>query len=144
MIRLIFFSAFGLLLYSYCLYPLLLLCLRQRSTEHDRKRAAGLSESTKWPSISLLLAAHNEDKVISEKIRNFLNCRYSGLRDMIIVSDGSTDCTTDLASSFDDPRVRVIVQETRTGKGAAINRAAAEARSEILVFTDANSFFAED
>ncbi|MGD0291827.1 MAG: glycosyltransferase, partial [Candidatus Binataceae bacterium] len=143
MIQLIFLGAFGLLLYSYCLYPLLLLFLPQRSNANDKKRAEYGFQSTSWPSISLLLAAHNEEKVITEKISNFLDCQYSGRREMIIVSDGSTDRTIDLANSFDDPRIHVIVQDTRTGKGAAINRAAAEARGEILVFTDANTFFTE-
>ncbi|MGD0292047.1 MAG: glycosyltransferase, partial [Candidatus Binataceae bacterium] len=112
-----------------------------RSTDHKRKRGAALSQSTQWPSISLLLAVHNEDRVIVEKVRNFLNCPYSGKRGMIIVSDGSTDRTEELARSFDDPRVRLIVQKARMGNGYAVNRAATQARGEILVFTDANALF---
>jgi cellulose synthase/poly-beta-1,6-N-acetylglucosamine synthase-like glycosyltransferase len=139
-IQLIFFGAFGLLLYSYCLFPLLLLFTPQSSTNRQTKWSA-LSHSRQWPSISLLLAAHNEERVIVEKVRNFLDCPYSGKREMIIVSDGSTDRTEELARSFDDPHVRLIVQETRKGKGHAINRAATQAHGEILVFSDANAFF---
>ncbi|MGH7933808.1 MAG: glycosyltransferase [Candidatus Binataceae bacterium] len=91
--------------------------------------------------MSLLLAAHNEERVITEKIRNFLGCNYPGPREMVIVSDGSDDRTVELAASFDDAQVRVISQRERTGKGAAVNRAVAEANGEILVFTDANAFF---
>jgi glycosyltransferase involved in cell wall biosynthesis len=142
-IQLIFFATFGLLLYSYCLYPLLLFFIPRRSAENHWERSPKLFPTMPWPSISLVLAAHNEEAVIAEKIDNFLNCPYPGQREMIIVSDGSTDCTAHLASSFDDRRVRVMIQETRMGKGAAINRAATGAHGEILAFTDANAFFIE-
>jgi glycosyltransferase involved in cell wall biosynthesis len=143
MIQVIFFGALGLLLYSYCIYPLLLLFLPQRSAGQDKKPETNVFRSTKWPSISLLLAVHNEEKVIVEKLSNFLNCPYPGAREIIVLSDGSTDRTVALASSFHHPRVRAIIQDTRRGKGAAVNRAATEARGEILAFTDANAFFTD-
>jgi cellulose synthase/poly-beta-1,6-N-acetylglucosamine synthase-like glycosyltransferase len=126
-----------MLIYSYFLYPLVLLCLPARRKMQDRESAS----YAKWPLVSLLLAAHNEERVITEKIRNFLGCDYPGPREMVIVSDGSDDRTLELAASSGDPCVRVISQRERTGKGAAVNRAVAQANGEILVFTDANAFF---
>jgi cellulose synthase/poly-beta-1,6-N-acetylglucosamine synthase-like glycosyltransferase len=140
MARSLFFGSLLLLAYSYCLYPLLLLCLPRRRQTHE-DAGDGLE---KWPSVSMVLAAHNEEKVIVEKIKNFLGCNYPGLMEMVIVSDGSTDRTAELAKSYDDPRVHLIARQWRTGKGAAVNRGIAAARGEILIFSDANSLFTPD
>lgn len=140
MARALFFGSLCLLVYSYCLYPLLLLCLPRRRQAYDD---ASVRLET-WPLISMVLAAYNEEKVIVEKIRNFFGCSYSGPMEVVIVSDGSSDRTAELARSYDDPRVHVIAQQRRTGKGAAVNQAIAAARGEILIFTDANSLFAPD
>jgi cellulose synthase/poly-beta-1,6-N-acetylglucosamine synthase-like glycosyltransferase len=61
------------------------------------------------------------------------------LLDVIVVSDASTDGTNDVARRFAAEGVRLIVQETRRGKTAGLNRAVAIARGEIVVFTDANA-----
>src|ERR1700691_5806265 len=97
MARSLFFGSLLLLAYSYGLYPLLLLCLPRRRQTHE-----GASDGLeKWPSVSMVLAAHNEEKVIVEKIKNFLGCNYPGPMEMVIVSDGSNDRTAELAKSYD-------------------------------------------
>ncbi|PKN45281.1 MAG: glycosyltransferase family 2 protein, partial [Deltaproteobacteria bacterium HGW-Deltaproteobacteria-20] len=97
------------------------------------------------PSISVLLSVYNEERVITAKIRNFLELDYPQDRiELLVVSDGSDDATGFLVEQFSSARVRLLRQSGRGGKTRAINRAATEATGDILVFTDANSMFRPD
>ncbi len=139
---LFYISAF-LLLYAYVLYPLVLIALspsQPRRADSDRDCA----EATAVSPLSVIVAAYNEERCIARKIENFLLCRYSGEAEMIVVSDGSSDRTADIAESMASERVRVIRQRERRGKGVAVNAGADAARGEVLVFTDANAMFAAD
>jgi glycosyltransferase involved in cell wall biosynthesis len=134
---LFYISAF-LLLYAYVLYPALLFALPA-----SRLRRADSGEASA-PSLSIIVAAYNEAPCIAQKIENFLSCRYSGAAEMLVVSDGSSDRTAEIAESMASERVRVIRQPERRGKGVAVNAGAAAARGEVLVFTDANAMLAAD
>jgi cellulose synthase/poly-beta-1,6-N-acetylglucosamine synthase-like glycosyltransferase len=139
---LFYISAF-LLLYAYVLYPALLFALsasRAKRADIDGASAAAAAS----PSLSIIVAAYNEEGCIAQKIENFLACRYSGDAELIIISDGSSDRTAEIAESMASERVRVIRQPDRRGKGVAVNAGAAAARGEVLVFTDANAMFAAD
>ncbi len=140
---LFYISAF-LLLYAYVLYPVMLIALspsKPRRADADGDSAEG---SPAAPSLSVIVAAYNEEHCIAHKIENFLSCRYSGEAEMIVVSDGSSDRTAEIAESMASERVRVIRQRERRGKGVAVNAGANAARGEVLVFTDANAMFAAD
>ena len=142
MTSLFYISAF-LLLYAYMLYPALLFAL----SASQPRRADSDDESSVTPaapSLSIIVAAYNEERCIAQKIENFLSCRYSGDAELIVVSDGSSDRTAEIAESMTSERVRVISQPERRGKGVAVNAGAAAARGEVLVFTDANAMFAPD
>jgi cellulose synthase/poly-beta-1,6-N-acetylglucosamine synthase-like glycosyltransferase len=139
----LFYIAAFLLLYAYVLYPALLLALSRSQT----RRADSDGESsvtTAAPSLSIIVAAYNEEPCIAQKIQNFLSCRYSGDAELIVISDGSSDRTAEIAESMASDSVRVIPQPERRGKGVAVNAGAAAARGEVLVFTDANAMFAAD
>lgn len=140
MTSLFYISAF-LLLYAYLLYPVLLIALSRSQPRRADADDGGLVAA---PSLSVIVAAYNEERCIAQKIENFLSCRYSGDTEMIVVSDGSSDRTAEIAESMASERVRVIRQRERRGKGVAVNAAAEIARGEVLVFTDANTMFAAD
>jgi cellulose synthase/poly-beta-1,6-N-acetylglucosamine synthase-like glycosyltransferase len=139
---LFYISAF-LLLYAYVLYPALLFALSASQPRRDDSDGDS-SAATAAPSLSIIVAAYNEELCIAQKIENFLSCQYSGNAELIVVSDGSSDRTAEIAESMASERVRVIRQPERRGKGAAVNAGAAAARGEVLVFTDANTMFAAD
>ena len=139
MTSLFYISAF-LLLYAYVLYPALLLALSASQPRRARDSAGDAAA----PSLSIIVAAYNEERYVAQKIENFLACRYSGDAELIVVSDGSSDRTAEIANSMASERVRVIRQPERRGKGVAVNAGAAAARGELLVFTDANTMFAAD
>jgi poly-beta-1,6-N-acetyl-D-glucosamine synthase len=140
---LLFYVAAGLLLYAYVLYPVLLLAISAVS-EPKPAKLDGLDCGTYWPSISVIVAAYNEDGVIADKINNFLECAYPGQREIIVVSDASKDHTDDIVRSLQSSQVRLLIQPRRLGKGAALNRGVLEAQGDILVFSDASSMFVQE
>lgn len=95
------------------------------------------------PPVSLIVAAYNEAVVIGQKIENSLALDYPAL-EIIIVTDGSSDDTPEVARTFEAQGVKVLHSPERRGKSAAINRALEQATGEIIVFSDANAFYYED
>lgn len=99
-----------------------------------------------WPRLSIIIAAHNEAAQIQTRIRNLIEQDYPAAKLEIIVSeDGSRDDTAARARAAAEGApvpVRVLSEPQRGGKAAALNRAAAVAGGEVLVFTDANNLFA--
>jgi len=141
--RVAFFISAGILGYCYIVYPFVLAVLpakRSRATEATVRRAA----RPQWPSMSLIVAAYNEERAIRARVRNFLEGRYPGWSELLIVSDGSTDATVAEATAIASDRVRMIDQKRRRGKAAALETAVPYARGDVLVFTDATSIFHPD
>jgi cellulose synthase/poly-beta-1,6-N-acetylglucosamine synthase-like glycosyltransferase len=124
--------------YVYVGYPLLI-ALLARFRHAPRK--AYFRPGT-WPSISIIVAARNEGPRLAGRIRNLLDTFYPGEREIIVVSDGSTDCTRDALSPFS--HAVELIELPAGGKPQALNAGAAAARGEILVFADARQRFAED
>ena len=119
--------------YTYIIYPVLLLVLRRL-----RPRPVEKSDST--PSVSLIITAHNEAAVIASKLDNTLALDYPGDRlQVLVASDGSTDGTDAIVASYRARGVDLVRSPDRVGKTRAQNLAAAGARGEILVFSDAST-----
>src|SRR5690606_3908429 len=97
---------------------------------------------TRWPAISIILAARNEGRRIGDRLRNLIEIPYPGPREIVVISDGSTDDTTRVVRSFGDA-VRLI-ELPAGGKPAALNAGVAAATGEILVFADARQRFSRD
>lgn len=136
MLVIIFWIAVLWVLYTYLLYPIMLLLISagKRAVRH------GVPES--WPQVSLVIAAHNEEAVLEEKLENSLALDYPSDRIQIIVaSDGSTDATESIAASYADRGVVLHRVEERGGKTQAQNEAVRLAQGEFLVFSDANSMY---
>ncbi len=119
--------------YVYAGYPLLLAGGRAL-----RRRRPG-ARTTTLPSVSLVIAAYNEEAVIADKIRNALALHYPADRLQIIVaSDGSTDNTGAIVRSFGRQIVKLVALPQNCGKSSAQNLGAAAAEGDILLFTDAD------
>ena len=120
--------------YVYAGYPLLLGLLGLVARVKIRARDEYL------PTVSVLIAARNEEKDIGWKIRETLAWDYPPERlEVLVASDASEDGTDEIVRGFQDPRVRLLRMERRGGKVRALNRLAELARGEILFFTDANA-----
>jgi len=97
------------------------------------------------PALSLIVAAHNEERDLPAKLANLSEIDYPRDRlEVIFVSDGSTDGTNNILEKARDHHVRVVILPARSGKSSALNRGVAEARHEILIFSDAATLFAPD
>jgi cellulose synthase/poly-beta-1,6-N-acetylglucosamine synthase-like glycosyltransferase len=119
----------------YAGYPLLLLTLgRVRPRPRERRPTQ--------KTVSILVAAHNEERVIEGKVANVLSTRYPrSLVEIVVVSDGSTDGTVEAARRAGAHRVLDL---RRVGKIKALNAGVEAASGEILVFTDADSLLSPD
>jgi cellulose synthase/poly-beta-1,6-N-acetylglucosamine synthase-like glycosyltransferase len=92
--------------------------------------------------LTVLVAAHNEEKVIAAKVHNVLTSRYPAeLIEIVIASDGSTDNTVEEARRAGAHRVLDL---PRVGKITALNAGVEAASGEVIVFTDADSMFRPD
>ena len=91
------------------------------------------------PVVSLIIAAHNEERQLAAKIENTLALDYPRDRiEIIVASDGSTDGTEEIAGHFEPHGLRLL-RLPRCGKMHALNKAVAQSAGEVLVFTDANA-----
>jgi cellulose synthase/poly-beta-1,6-N-acetylglucosamine synthase-like glycosyltransferase len=135
-LTLAFWLAVATAVYPWLVYPLLLAALA-------RRRSRTTPAPTSWPFLSVIVAAYNEAACIRAKLASALEDDYPRDRiEVIIVSDASSDATDRLVMDCGDPRARLVRQNPRAGKSLALNRGAALARGDVLVFTDANALFA--
>jgi cellulose synthase/poly-beta-1,6-N-acetylglucosamine synthase-like glycosyltransferase len=134
--RLLICGAF-VLFYTWALYPLLL-----RVLNCLRPLAAPPTILQDVPFVSVILAVHNEQATIAAKLQNCLELLYPPDRlEIIVASDASNDQTEEIVRRFStqDPRIHWLESHVRVGKSGVQNLAAAKARGEIFLFTDADT-----
>ena len=137
------FLSGGLVAYHFVAYPGLAILA---GNLRRRKRAeAPRSANCDLPSVSLIVAAYNEEKVIAARLANALSLDYPEERlEILVVADGSDDRTHEIASAYKGMGVRAMHEPARRGKSAALNRGVEVASGEIVVFSDANNDFSRD
>lgn len=92
-----------------------------------------------WPTVSILVAAHNEEATIERCVRSCLDQRYSGPPPEVVVGlDGCTDRTAQVLHGIADPRLRVI-EYARQGKAATDNALIAASTGEAIATTSAGA-----
>jgi biofilm PGA synthesis N-glycosyltransferase PgaC len=91
------------------------------------------------PTVTILIAAYNEELLIEEKIENTLSLDYPKDKiQLIVITDGSTDQTAEKVSKYNT--VLLLHSDVRAGKMAAIKRAMPFVSGDVILFTDANTF----
>jgi len=106
-----------------------------------RRHAPPLSKHE--PSVTIVIPAYNEARVIEKCIRTALYSEYGDF-DIIVVDDGSADDTYEKAISFAYHPLVTVLRQPNRGKAAALNAALDEAQSEVLICIDADSQIAPD
>lgn len=135
----VFWICFAIIAYTYLGYPLLLALIAM-----VRHRPRALAPFT--GSFSFVLSVHNEETNLRRRLPELIDLvSRTGLRgEIIVVSDGSTDGTVELARTYEHQGVRVLDRAEKQGKAAALSAGCALAEGEILVFADARQRWAED
>ncbi len=129
--------------YPWLVYPVLLRAVGARV------RPPVAVDPVEWPSITVLVAARNEEAHIAERVANVLAQDYPRDRlAMVCVSDASTDATDERfveASRALGERAVLVRQPAQAGKPAALaagwRAIQSTVRSDLVVLTDANSHF---
>lgn len=136
----------GLVAYSYLGYPIVLLTwtgLREavagmRFVAGGPDRRARRRED-RWPTLTVVVAAHDEEACIRQKVENCLALDYPPDKlDVVVGCDGCTDRTAELARAAGDERV-TVVEGARAGKATVLSRLVPRARGDVAVLTDANT-----
>ncbi len=91
-------------------------------------------------SVSVVIPAFNEEKVIAQTLACMLSSDYPGPLEVLVIDDGSSDHTAEIVGAVSDPRVRLIHQ-ANAGKGVALQNGVRQATGEIIVFADADTQF---
>jgi biofilm PGA synthesis N-glycosyltransferase PgaC len=137
----IFWLTILLLIHAYILYPVSLRIFTLFKSKPKSRKPDSL------PSVSILISAYNEEKVIAERIENIKSLEYDFNQvELIIGSDYSSDKTNEILNRKiqEHSWIRTQIFNTRRGKAAVLNDLAHLAKNEILVFTDANTKFEKD
>lgn len=134
----LFWVSCFLFLVPFVFYPLALYLL----SRWKRHQSAACAE---WPTVTLVISAFNEAKVIRSKLENACSLEYPKEKlEILLISDASDDGTDEIAREFESRGVTLCRQSQRKGKSAALTAFCPEARGAILVFTDANAIFRPD
>jgi len=132
----VFWASVALILYTYAGYPLVLWLLTRGPRPPELPEPA----ATALPFLSVLVAAHNEEAVITAKLENCAALDYPASRiEFLFGCDGSDDRTEALIRAGAQPNVKLFAYAIRRGKSAVLNDLVTQARGEILLLTDANS-----
>lgn len=138
MIALFWFSL-ALIVYTYIGYAIVIALLARLKG----KQTAPAFKVEEMPTVTLVIPAYNEEDFIQTKIENSLKLHYPDDKlEILFVADGSTDRTAQIIQQF--PQVKLLFDNRRGGKAAAINHALEHVNTVIVVFNDANTILETD
>lgn len=139
---LVFWGGVLTLVYQYVGYPLLLASLAWLRPAPAR---GSYPDEESLPSVTLIISAYNEEEVLERKLENAVALDYPKDRlEIVVVSDGSTDRTAEIARSFAERGVVLHEYTVNRGKNLALNESMPRAKGDVIVFTDANGMYEPD
>ena len=139
LIQIIFWAVIFFVFHSYVFYPVLLWFFRGAAVRREKKNP------NREVTISVIISAYNEESIIRQRIENLLSLDYpKGSVEILIGSDGSSDGTNAIAAEYGTYNVTLMAFPDRRGKASVLNDLALKANNEILIFSDANTFYDKD
>jgi len=94
------------------------------------------------PLVSVCMPAYNAGEYIAQAIESVINQSYANW-ELIIVDDGSTDNTSEVANGFSDKRI-IVLHQQNSGQCAAANRAFAVSNGDLIKFFDADDLLSSE
>jgi len=133
----LFLLSAAAIFYAYAGYPILLWLI-------SFTIKAPIKKADIAPSVSLVISAYNEEKILPQKLKNALEQDYpQDLLEIAVISDGSTDKTNDIIHGFAKKYDNIIpcIVSINKGKTACLNDFVPKLHGDIILFSDANSFY---
>ena len=127
--KIVFWLSLIAILYTYAGYPIAIWLFA-------RLRPRPWKSAPIAPSISIVLAVHNGIALLPRKIQHLLGLNYPNIKEIIVVSDGSTDGTAELLLQQYHPLFKGIILKEHCGKAVAVNAGVAEATADVVLFLD--------
>ena len=125
--KLIFFASVFMIFYVYLGYPLLVIIL---GSLLNRRVIKGRYE----PYVTILIAAYNEEDNIAATLQNKIELDYPRDKlEILVISDGSSDKTDEIVRHCEGKGVKLLRQEPRAGKTAALNMAVPQAKGSPVI-----------
>ena len=141
--KILFWASTFVVVYTYVGYGLVLFGLVRLRRLVKGKRITPAVSTGNHPSLTLVVAAYNEADIMVAKIENTLALRYPKAQlSLLFVTDGSTDGTPAVVRNY--PEIAPMHAPERRGKIHAIHRAMRKIKTDVIVFTDANTFLNKD
>lgn len=144
MVHLIHFAAIILLIpvwYTYAIYPTIVILFALQKKGNTKTYT-----KEQQPSVSILMAAHNEGLIVKDKIESILasDCNKEHI-ELIVGTDSCSDETDSIVAEYSKKyeNIKHVVFTNRQGKVRIINELAKKAKNDILILTDANVLFSE-
>jgi len=135
----VFFISTVLLIYVYFIYPSIIIIISSKNVGSDSETKTDLLKE-----IIIVVPAHNEEKVLADKIENHLKLDYPAEKfSILIISDTSSDLTVEIANKYIElhpDMVSLVEIDDGKGKTNAINKALKGIKTDIFVFSDANVY----
>jgi cellulose synthase/poly-beta-1,6-N-acetylglucosamine synthase-like glycosyltransferase len=137
MVEVLFWMASFLIIYTYFLYPGILYFASALQESEDVAPKGGA-----LPFVSVIISAYNEKKIIKEKLDNLFGTDYPFEKiEFIVGSDGSNDGTNEILQKTSSRNFRPFLFAERRGKAVVVNELMTKAQGDIIVFSDANTFY---
>ncbi|MFT4892361.1 MAG: biofilm PGA synthesis N-glycosyltransferase PgaC [Candidatus Nanohaloarchaea archaeon] len=134
-IDILYFGIFGIMIFSATMW-IIVYFLNRDKIQVD-------PEPTRFPSVTFLVPAYNEEEYIQQCIKSLMEMDYPDDKlEIIAINDGSTDTTLEKLQEFKD-RITVIDKEN-TGKASSLNHALEKVDTEMVACMDADSFAEKD
>lgn len=138
LLQILFFSSIGLIVYSYALYPSIIIALNKlfRNKKQELKQSLD--------PVTIVIAAFNEEKVIGTKLKSIFESKFPMNQIQVLIgNDSSTDNTEEVVKSFQlkYPTIKLVNFKSRTGKIKIINELVKLVNTPVIIFTDANVIF---
>lgn len=142
MLELACWSCIGAVGFAYFGYPMLVFILSRLFGRRPFPPSVPVED---LPTVSLLIAAFNEEVDIENRILNSLALEYpAGKLEIVIASDGSTDRTNEIVRRYAACGVKLLDYQENSGKTSVLNRSVPQLRGEIIVLSDANTQMGSD
>jgi cellulose synthase/poly-beta-1,6-N-acetylglucosamine synthase-like glycosyltransferase len=133
-LNIVFWLLSLLILFPYLIHPLVLLAI------HPRRKLRLRKDKGYLPTVSLIIAIYNEERILKERLANLRQLDYPADKlEIIFGLDGCSDDSARVIYSARDSRIRLLEFPQNRGKLATLADCLRQANGELIYFSDANT-----